>query len=298
MWQQLIRITRDYFYVSHREARGTLVLIILMLIVIIGTYIYRNTEGDYSPISSLTPAQIDSLFQEKEDLSHTIYLRSFNPNTESDFESLVVPYYITNRIIKYRTAGCTFKIKTDLSKIYGLSDSLYQTLEPYIDLPHELETPKKVTYKNTQKYTKLYSSLPPKQKVINYNFNLRTVDSLTLITFPGIGNIYASRIVKYRNRLGGFHSPNQLFEVYGLPKETAQQLLKHSFIDSISVAQLNLNKVTFKQLLKHPYLEYEDVQNIFNFKRKFGGFNQVNDLQKHQLISDSIFVKVAPYLKI
>ena len=121
---------------------------------------------------------------------------------------------------------------------------------------------------------------------------------MELQQLPGIGKVYASRIIKYRNRLGGYYNKNQLYEVYGMPKETVEILIKNTATISEEVTQLDLNKATFKELLKHPYLEYEDVKNIFNFKQKFGGYNQVKNLQKHQLVPDSVFVKIAPYLKI
>ena len=302
MWQKLIKITRDYFYISHSEARGTLVLIILMLLVIIGTFIYRNM-GEESPyFSSLTITELDSLVQQNEPTLTRVTLHPFDPNTETDFEALGVPSYLANRIVNYREAGGQFRVKKDLTKIYGFPDSLYQNLEKYIELPETTRQKENLEKLNKEKRVSTTSAnhypSDPKPRPLNLTFDLSTVDSVELQQLPGIGKVFASRIIKYRNRLGGYHSTDQLFEVYGMPKETVEILIKNTATISEEVTQLDLNKATFKELLKHPYLEYEDVKNIFNFKQTFGGFNQVKDLQKHQLVPDSVFVKIAPYLKI
>lgn len=301
MWQKLIKITRDYFYISHSEARGTLVLIVLMFLVITGTFIYRNLEPESPYFSSLTVTELDSLVQKNQPAPKEVNLHPFDPNKETNFEALGVPRYLANRIINYREAGGQFRIKKDLTKIYGFPDSLYQHLEAFITLPE-----KSIQVANLHSFKKEKTVYSPKtdassaheKRPLNLALDLSTVDSTTLQKLPGIGKVYASRIVKYRNRLGGFYDTNQLFEVYGMPKETVEIVIKNTESLSEKVVQLDLNKATFKELLKHPYLEYEDVKNIFNFKQKFGGFNQVKDLQKHQLVSDSLFVKIAPYLKI
>lgn len=302
MWEKLIKITRDYFYISHSEARGTLVLVILILAVILGTFIYRNYGNEEDVLSTITITELDSLIKKKEAVDEHFERFSFDPNTETDFEALGVPKFLANRIINYRKAGGQFRVKTDLAKIYGFPDSLYQQLEDFINLPETaIQQKKKTEFKKEKSFyppNKDYPSSTPKIRPLNLTFDLSTVDSLDLQLLPGIGKVFASRIIKYRDRLGGFYDVKQLYEVYGIPKETVEVLIKNTASISDEVLQLDLNKATFKELLKHPYLEYEDVQNIFNFKFKYGGFNQVEDLQKHQVVSDSVFVKVAPYLKI
>ena len=49
---------------------------------------------------------------------------------------------------------------------------------------------------------------------------LNMADTTTLKKVPGIGPVFANRIVKYRNLLGGFYAVSQLREVYGIDEET------------------------------------------------------------------------------
>ena len=95
-----------------------------------------ETWGNESPyFSSITITELDSLIQQNQPISKEVSLHPFDPNTETNFEALGVPSYLANRIINYRDAGGRFRIKKDLTKIYGFPDSLYQNLEVYIELP-------------------------------------------------------------------------------------------------------------------------------------------------------------------
>ena len=48
---------------------------------------------------------------------------------------------------------------------------------------------------------------------------LNASDTAEWKKIPGIGSVYASRIVQYRNLLGGFSHVEQLLEVYGIDQE-------------------------------------------------------------------------------
>jgi competence protein ComEA len=49
---------------------------------------------------------------------------------------------------------------------------------------------------------------------------INTADSLSIVYLKGIGPGFTKRIMKYRAMLGGFHSINQLKEVYGMTDST------------------------------------------------------------------------------
>jgi competence ComEA-like helix-hairpin-helix protein len=61
--------------------------------------------------------------------------------------------------------------------------------------------------------------------------DLNTADTTVLKKVPGIGSVYARRIVACRNRLGNFHTIAQLREVYGMDEERYQTLEKWFYID-------------------------------------------------------------------
>ena len=114
----------------------------------------------------------------------------------------------------------------------------------------------------------------------------------------GIGPALASRIIKYRNRLGGFVSTEQLKEVWGMPDSTFQYLKERLTVNEIKVAQLNLNTTDFETLRKHPYINYTFAKVIEAYRRQHGNFVSADDLKKIPVITDSIYRKLLPYVAV
>ncbi|MDR0983241.1 MAG: helix-hairpin-helix domain-containing protein [Culturomica sp.] len=123
---------------------------------------------------------------------------------------------------------------------------------------------------------------------------LNSADSASLVKIRGIGGYYASKIIKYRVRLGGYVSVNQLKEL----KMTYFNVdsLRHCFtVDTSLIRKKDLNALTFKEILAHPYLEYEDVQQIFRAKNKNGGSVSMKILKENATLPDYKLRKIQPY---
>lgn len=94
---------------------------------------------------------------------------------------------------------------------------------------------------------------------------LNTADSSALIAIRGIGPYYASRILRYRERLGGFYAVRQLKEI----KMTYFNVDSAAHLFTVNpqlIQKKDLNSMSFKEVLRHPYLDYEEVKLIFNAK--------------------------------
>jgi len=126
--------------------------------------------------------------------------------------------------------------------------------------------------------------------------NLNESDSASLLPLPGVGPVFAGRIVRYRNLLGGFVQAEQLLEVYGIERETFQRISPHLFIDSTLVQKLDLNSAGFRELLRHPYLEYVDVKALVHYRDVIGHISSLDELRQNMILPDSVMEKVAPYL--
>ena len=127
--------------------------------------------------------------------------------------------------------------------------------------------------------------------------DLNRADSARLIRLPGIGPVFSARIIKYRELLGGYVSTGQLTEVYGLSRETVQQISASLWIDPSAVRTLDINRATFSELLRHPYLDYEEVRSLVNYREFRGRIGSVQEIREHHLLSDSILERMIPYLE-
>lgn len=134
-------------------------------------------------------------------------------------------------------------------------------------------------------------TVSPKPLVIELN----SADSTALVSIRGIGPYYASKILRYREQLGGFHATRQLKEIK-FQYLNIDSLLPCFSVNPALIRKKELDTISFKTLLHHPYLVYEDVQLIFNAKRKFGKINY-SILESQKILPLFKLKKIKPYFK-
>jgi competence protein ComEA len=128
--------------------------------------------------------------------------------------------------------------------------------------------------------------MKPKIKLVELN----TADSAALLPIPGIGPTFASRIIKYRDKLGGFVCSKQLLEIYGITEENFPNIEKHIIINDSIFSKINVNRLEFKQILKHPYIDYEKTKKIVNARNK-SKFSSTDDFVSRTGITDSLLLR-------
>ena len=94
---------------------------------------------------------------------------------------------------------------------------------------------------------------------------------------PGIGSVFAKRIIKYRDLLGGFYSVEQLGEVYGIDEERYEAMKSWFSVDPSVISHLFVNQLSAKELASHPYVSYKQARIIEKMIKKreitrLGGF--------------------------
>lgn len=124
---------------------------------------------------------------------------------------------------------------------------------------------------------------PPRQKI-----NLNTADSTALMTLRGIGAVYASRIIKYRNLLGGYYDKSQILEVYGITKETYSLFCDDIAASADDIVKIPVNTASFKEILRHPYFDYDMVVKIVR-AREVTPFTSMEDFVARTDLSDRRF---------
>ena len=135
-------------------------------------------------------------------------------------------------------------------------------------------------------------TVSPKPLVIELN----SADSTALVSIRGIGPYYASKILRYREQLGGFHATRQLKEMKFQYLNNIDSLLPHFSVNPALIRKKELDTMSFKPVLHHPYLVYEDVQLIFNAKRKYGKINY-SILESQKVLPLFKLKKIKPYFK-
>lgn len=193
------------------------------------------------------------------------------------------------RVIKnYESKGGKFFKKEDLKKIYSITEEDYARLEPYIQISRK---PFKIEFKERPvKYVRESKSI----SVVVVDIN--AADSVQLETIRGIGPAFASRIIKYRNRLGGFYSKEQLREVYGIDSLKYEGLKNQVKVENSMVHKININTAVFNDLKRHPYLTYKQMNAIIQYRSQHGQYKSISDLKKITILNEEIIRKIEPYI--
>lgn len=186
------------------------------------------------------------------------------------------------RVIKnYEAKGGQFWRKEDLKKIYSLHDTDYTRLEPYIRIQSSKPIPNKDT---------------PKEVMLSIELN--STDSLELQQLPGIGPVYASRIVRFRDRLGGFHQVSQLMDIYGMDSVRFDGLKEYIYVDSSRVEKIEINRADYERLKDHPFISPKLANAMVQYRKQHGHYQSLPDLLQIAIMDEGIFRKIAPYLTI
>ena len=173
-------------------------------------------------------------------------------------------------------------------------DSVYQSRRKNYHYQHDKPTYDR--YRSAAIDTSLYSQHKPQQRRQPLSVELNTADTTTLMLLHGIGPTFASRIVRYRERLGGFVNKEQLLEVYGVTPELLEHIAPHITVDAGHVRRICLDTITLKQLIRHPYIEYYQARDIVRLRDHGTRFLSTDDLRAVPSMADSTLQRLLPYL--
>lgn len=261
---------KKWFGYNRKERRATSILILLIILVWFARFTVpaKNVE-----IINLSPELLAAM--EVSTPESPSFL--FDPNNAS-FDTLVKAGFTEREartLVNYRSKGGKFYKPADIQRLYGLDSQKAATLIPYIRIDEDS------------------GNRSQTQKLL---IEINSSDSATLERLPGIGPVLSSRIVKYRNLLGGYYSVNQLREVYGLPPETFERIRSMVYADTSHLTKIDINRADYSSLARVPYLKRFNLTDILKFRELGGKISSLNDLVKNNVISDSVASKIRPYV--
>ena len=213
-------------------------------------------------------------------------LFQFDPNSllEDGWKKLGLKERTIETIEKYRNKGGRFYKAEDLQKIWGLPKGFYERVKKYIVIA---ET----------KFPRQENNSVSKKSETTWNIDINNADTSALIELPGIGSKLASRIVSFREKLGGFYSIDQVKETYGLPDSTFQKIKPYLHATN-EVKKLNVNAATKDELKVHPYIKWNIANAIVEYRNQHGNYNNIEELKNISLIDETTFTRLSHYLSL
>ena len=123
--------------------------------------------------------------------------------------------------------------------------------------------------------------------------DLNASDSAELVKVPGIGPVYARRIIRYRTQLGGFSDLSQLMEIEGLP----DSLMKWFIItDTVPLGKIAVNAATLAELRRHPYIDFYQARAIVEYRQERGKIKGPEQLSFMEEFTAQDLDRLLPYL--
>jgi competence protein ComEA len=297
-----------YYFTFHRKERnGLIVLLVLIALVISAAVALRVVRMQYNssqllvfgPSIARFNTRIDSLDHHRPDNGYSSSFSpqtstwdvaerfSFDPNTldSAGWVRLGFSPKQAASIIRYRSKGAKFYRPEDLLRLYMMDSARYLDLLPFISIAPLPQTRSTAPFPHYER---------PAPVMVDINL----ADTLQLTSLRGIGPAFARRIFRYRQRLGGFRSVHQLYEVYGMDSMRVQAILPFITIDTTVLTRININTADFKQLIQNPYFNKNQVSAIISYRERHGSYRHLTDLKRIHLITEETYVKVAPHLTV
>ena len=323
------RWLRRYFGFSRAETQGFVFLLLLMLAVAVLPVLLRPADPVYLPAADqrqlngwaqeLTERMAASDAAERQRYAERrkagatsrypqvaqVKLAPFDPNAlaATDWEARGVPHFVAGRIVNYGQKAGGFRAKAQVQRIYGLPDSVYQRLAPFMQLPDELPSRQGAfaavagsrapfAVSTTPRFARKPAHLQP--------FDLNQADTTQLQQIKGIGRGRAKWIVLRRNELGGYVDAAQLTDVFVLrdAPDLVDSLRKYTFVaPGFAPRPVNINSATFDELWPHPYVGKPLARLIVAFRKQHGPYKTPEDLRQIKILKEESFVKLRPYVR-
>ncbi len=311
---------KDVFSVHEGERRGIQVLLVL-LVIAMGWVIYEQWIAAPSPeekamievawtkLDTRTADANGSLIDGGRSagaqlVEPSVHLFEFDPNglPIEQWVALGLSERQAAVIHHFEEKGGHFRTKKDLGRMRVVSPELFQSWLPFIQLPDSIERSStgSMAFNPAEGSDPDHGSDERADRRVHTRqlLEVNTADTVQLVAVPGIGPAFARGIVKYRERLGGFHDLEQLKEVYILrdKPDAVERMQAALVVDTLMMRRFALNSFTAEELGPHPYAGWKVAKALVAYRKQHGPFRTIADIKGCALVTDSLYRKLAPYL--
>lgn len=260
----------------NKQERSGIFFLLLIIVVLQGVFFFvkNNPVHKTSRVTHNTAMQssLDSLKNLTAVVDDTKVF-PFNPNFISDYKgyTLGMSPEELNLLFAFRKKGKFINSAEDFQRVTGVSDSLLNMISPHFRYPEWTNR------KPTTNYTSDSNTRSLNGRTMILDLNAATAEALKSIY--GVGDKLSARIVKFRDRLGGFVVNDQLNDVYGLKSEVVERILEQFQVQNPpKVKKIDINKASVEELNGLIYFNYGIAQKIVGHREEIGPIQSLYEL--------------------
>ncbi|WP_396637191.1 ComEA family DNA-binding protein [Maribacter sp. R77961] len=292
---------KSHFKFSKQERSGIFFLLLILVAFQIVRFFIResSTNNDSLLLPDVeTQEELDRL-KKNRPKKDSLMIYPFNPNYITDFKGYTLGMSVEeiDRLHQFRANKKFVNSKEEFQKVTLVSDSLLQEIAPYFKFPDwvtEKKSFKNVKEKFQNKYDK---NIGYTQKAAKKDLNSATVQELRKVS--GIGEKLSARIVKFRDRLGGFLVKEQLFDVYGLEPDVVHRAFEvFEMQNPPDINKIFINSASAEELSKLVYITQSVAQSIVDYRDVNGSINSFDELSEIEDFPSDKIKRIALYLSL
>ena len=213
----------------------------------------------------------------------------FNPNYITDHQAYLfsIDLETLEAIRSHRSSGKWINSISDFQNVTKWKDSKVEEIARYLKFPEWVSNSHQRKLSEAQRLEE--KSAMPK------DLNLASKEELLVV--PGIGEVLATRILEWRDRLGSFSQEKQVDHVYGLSDWAKSNLLEHFYITPSEIEpRLNINNATPSDLATIPGINFEMARKIWEYQHLREGISDLEELNNIEGMTQGKLKLIALYL--
>ncbi|MGB5820400.1 MAG: helix-hairpin-helix domain-containing protein [Saonia sp.] len=268
---------------NKRERSGVFFLLLIIFIFQCAYFFFKmvpseEVGGTFSEDADLQ-IRIDSLKRNQHGKDR-FRIYPFNPNFITDYKgyALGMSALEIDRLHAFRSKEQYVNSPEEFQEVTLVSDSLLATISPYFKFPAwTRKTGMQSTVSNSRVHV---SKSDMNNRVVKIkDLNQATAEELKIV--KGIGDKLSARIVKFRDRLGGFLIDEQLYDVYGLDPEVVDSVYtRFKVLRTPTVQKININTASAREISQLIYITYEVARRIVEHRENVGSIGSFDELTK------------------
>lgn len=132
-----------------------------------------------------------------------------------------------------------------------------------------------------------------KEEVTSIEINSADSVDLLKLKIPGY---LISKIILYRNQLGGYANKFQLLEIYHFPESIFERIHSLLQVNTSLILPIGVNSKSEEELALHPYLSYKEAKAIVLYRKNNGAIKNQDDFEKINAVGTETKERLKPYL--